>query len=84
MLFNIRINICEEELFNIHLKSAYETVEHLFECPQLSNLREALLPPCLNVNITLYSDSHQLKSTAQYYLLANRQRMKIQDQALSR
>ena len=64
---------------------AYETVEHfLIECPQLSNIRDVLLPPCPNIDNTLYSDSDQLKRTAQYYMLANRLRLETQDQAESR
>jgi len=64
---------------------AYETVEHfLFECPQLSNIRDVLLPPCPNIDNTLYSNSDQLKRTAQYFMLVNRQRVKTQDQAGSR
>ena len=63
----------------------HETVRHfLFECPQLCQLRKTFLPPCPNIGNTLYGDTDQLKKTAQYFTLANRQRTNVQDQAGSR
>ena len=61
---------------------AYETVSHfLFECPKLSKLRETYLPPNPDIGNTLYCDFHQLKATAEYYVMANRLRTKFHDQA---
>ena len=63
----------------------YETVHHfLFECPELSNLRDILLPSSPNIGNTLYGDSDQLNNTAQFYMLAMSQRAKAQEQAGSR
>ena len=60
----------------------YETVPHfLFECPELSNLREIWLPSGPNIGNTLYGDSDQLSNTAQFYMLAMSQRAKAQEQA---
>ena len=62
-------------------KANETTVEHfLFKCPQLSNLIEVLLPPCPNIDNTLYSYSHQEYCTIRLYA-GQWQRMNIQDQA---
>ena len=59
--------------------ATHETVTHfLFECPQLSQLRKAFLPPSPNIGNTLYGDTDQLKRTAQYFILANRRRTNVQ------
>ena len=56
----------------------YETVQHfLFECPELCQLRETYLPSCPDIGNTLYGDTDQLLNTAQYFIMANRRRMKI-------
>ena len=61
---------------------AYETVSHfLFECPELLQLRKTYLPANPDLGNTLYSDHKQLNNTAKYFIMANRQRNKFQDQA---
>ena len=61
---------------------AYETVSHfLFECPELLQLRKTYLPANPDLGNTLYSDHQQLNNTAKYFIMANRQRNKFQDQA---
>ena len=61
----------------------YETVNHfLFQCPELSNLRDIFLHSSPNIGNTLNRDSVQLNNTAQFYMLAMSQRAK--EQARSR
>ena len=57
----------------------YETVNHhLYKCPALGDLRDALLPPSLDPESCLYSSTEQLKKTCQYHLISKSRRAKAQ------
>ena len=61
---------------------AYETTDHfLFECPNLKDLRQELLPSMPDIDNTLYGDVCQLIKTSKYYFMAQRRRAKAHNQA---
>ena len=55
-----------------------ESVEHfLFLCPNLTDLRQQLLPPIPSLENTLYSDKDQLLNTSKFYNMAMSRRMRV-------
>ena len=56
-----------------------ETVaHHLFECPQLNDLRAEFLPRNPDIANTLYANPEQLKNTHKYFVMASSRRTRVQ------
>ena len=76
-----RINPMHEPLCPL-CDHAYETTDHfLFECPNLKDIRQELLPSMPDIDNTLYGDVCQLIKTSKYYFMAQRRRAKAHNQA---
>ena len=61
---------------------AYKTTEHfLFECQNLKDLRQELLPPMPDIDNTLFCNVSQLINMSKYYFMAHRRRANAHNQA---
>ena len=62
---------------------AYKITEHfLFECQNLKDIRQELLPPMPDIDNTLFCNVSQLINMSKYYFIAHRRRANAHNQAV--
>ena len=62
---------------------AYKTTEHfLFECQNLKDIRQELLPPMPDIDNPLFCNVSQLINMCKYYFMAHRRRANAHNQAV--